>query len=278
MSREPRPPPKPVVEQPTVSPSEGLKLLHQQADRATQLVASGQVSSDELRNWRIAAEQALAEALGRNHNLMLDVLGAGTRFFPSRDENEAARDRAEEVRSKLGALGVCIEHVERLAARTPERMEPESPAPVARVRTVLARFHRVARSLRDRYGQRDTIKVNDEYDVQDLLRSMLVIDFEDIRKEEWTPSYGGKSARMDLLLKSEQLVIEAKITRDGRAEKEIGDELIVDIGRYAVHQDCNVLVCFVYDPTGQIGNPASLENDLSGPREKLRVEVIVAPK
>jgi hypothetical protein len=278
MARTPRQAAEPVVQRPTVPPAEGLALLRQQAERAKAVIATGRATNDELRVWRIATEQVLAEALGRNHPLMLDVLNAGTRIWPADTEHEAAQERATELQAKLGALGVCIEHLEREVARSPPRAAPEAPTSVARVRRLLERLHRVARTLRDRYSQRETIKVDDEYDVQDLLRALLSIDFEDVRKEEWTPSYAGKSARMDLLLKQEQIVIEVKITRPGRAEKEIGDELIVDIVRYAAHPDCKTLVCFVYDPTGQIGNPASLERDLSGRRGELRVEVLVAPK
>jgi hypothetical protein len=149
--------------------------------------------------------------------------------------------------------------------------------PIQRVRRVLEKVPRAARALRDRYSGRETLRTEDEYDVQDLLRVLLTIDFEDIRREEWTPSDAGKSARMDLLLKTEQVVIEVKITKPGRAEKQIGDELIVDIARYETHPDCKTLVCFVYDPTGQIGNPAALERDLSKD-EPIKVEVIVAPK
>jgi hypothetical protein len=102
----------------------------------------------------------------------------------------------------------------------------------------------------------------DEYDVQDLLHALLKIDFTDIRAEEWTPSYAGKSARMDFLLKREKIVIEAKKTRDGLTEKELGDELLVDVARYKAHPDCRTLVCFVYDPDQRIGNPDGLSYDL----------------
>jgi hypothetical protein len=35
--------------------------------------------------------------------------------------------------------------------------------------------------------------LKDEYDVQDLLYALLRIFFDDVRPEEWTPSFAGKS-------------------------------------------------------------------------------------
>jgi REase_DpnII-MboI len=80
---------------------------------------------------------------------------------------------------------------------------------------ICAKFHVAAKQLEDRYENRPTLRIKDEYDVQDLLHVLLRVHFEDIRPEEWTPSYAGTSSRVDFLLKSEQIVIEAKITRPG---------------------------------------------------------------
>ena len=133
------------------------------------------------------------------------------------------------------------------------------------------------RQLRARHEARETISVKDEYDVQDLLHGLLKIDFEDVRPEEWTPSYAGKSSRMDFLLKSENIVIETKMTRKGLADREIGDQLIIDVARYKEHPGCKTLVCFVYDPDGYIRNAPGLKADL-GTREKaLKVVVVIVP-
>jgi len=140
-----------------------------------------------------------------------------------------------------------------------------------------SRFHLVARQLRSRHSNRDTLHVEDEYDVQDLLHALLTLEHDDIRPEEWTPSYAGGSSRMDFLLKLEQIVIEAKKTRSGLGARELGEQLIVDIQKYKQHPDCRTLVCFVYDPEGRIANPRGIENDLSGDRDGLAVRVIIAP-
>lgn len=138
------------------------------------------------------------------------------------------------------------------------------------------RFHKVARQLRSRYSGRQTLEIEDEYDVQDLLHALLQLYFDDIRAEEWTPSYAGKCARVDFLLKKEKVVIEVKKTRQGLADKEIGDQLIIDVDRYKVHQDCKKLVCFVYDPEGRIGNPNGIMDDLNKQHEGF-AKVIIQP-
>ena len=139
---------------------------------------------------------------------------------------------------------------------------------------IFAHFYKVARQLRCRYDNRETLKIEDEYDVQDLLHALLLLYFDDVRAEEWTPSYAGKSARMDFLLKNERVVIEVKKTRSGLADKELGDQLIIDVERYKVHPDCKRLICFVYDAEGRIGNPNGLMTDLNIQHEGFATVII----
>nr|WP_207753111.1 hypothetical protein [Clostridium yunnanense] len=143
---------------------------------------------------------------------------------------------------------------------------------------VLSRFHIFANQLKKRYNSRNTIQINDEYDVQDLLHSVIKMFYDDIRPEEWTPSYAGKSSRVDFLLKKEEIVIEVKKTRPSLGAKEIGDQLIIDISRYKVHPNCKILYCFVYDPDYLINNPVGLEADLSSVDNDFSVIVKVVPK
>lgn len=102
------------------------------------------------------------------------------------------------------------------------------PDPVDKIRNLLLRFHAVVVQLRQRREDRPTLDVEDEYDVQDLLHALLFLEFDDVRPEEWTPSYAGKSSRVDFLLKPEEIVIEVKKTRSGLGAKEVGDQLILD--------------------------------------------------
>lgn len=145
--------------------------------------------------------------------------------------------------------------------------------------TILDKFHLVVKQIRQRYDDRETLDVNDEYDVQDLLHSLLKIYYDDIRKEEWNPSYAGSSTRSDFLLKNEKIVIEVKKTRKNLKAKELGEQLIIDIAKYKTHPDCKLLFCFVYDPDGYINNPAGIENDLKQDKQgELKVKVKIVPK
>jgi hypothetical protein len=140
------------------------------------------------------------------------------------------------------------------------------------------RFHSVARQIRSRHNERPTLDVSDEYDVQDLLHALLMIYFEDIRSEEYTPSYAGGRSRTDFLLKHEGIMIEVKKTRSGLGAKELGEQLLIDIARYAGHPDNRLLVCFVYDPDGRIVNPRGVESDLEKQStERMRVRVLIRP-
>mgnify|MGYP004458825137 FL=1 len=127
---------------------------------------------------------------------------------------------------------------------------------------IFENFHKVVRKLKNRYNNRNTINIEDEYDVQDLLFAILQMFFRDIRKEEWTPSYAGNSSRVDFLLKVEKVVIEVKKTRKGMKDKDLGEQLIIDISKYKVHPDCQREICFVYDPEGRIINPEGIIKDL----------------
>ena len=127
---------------------------------------------------------------------------------------------------------------------------------------IFNKFHKVSRQLRTRYNSRHTLEISDEYDVQDLLHALLLLHFDDVRPEEWTPSYAGGAVRMDFLLKQEKIVIEVKKTRNTMTSKSLGEELIIDKEKYSEHPDCDRLYCFVYDPEGILGNPIGIKNDL----------------
>lgn len=175
-----------------------------------------------------------------------------------------------------------VHKAEQLLKPLTRRSQSTSPGmesdTVGLVRRICLRFHNVARQLKHRHAGRPTLEIIDEYDVQDLLHSVLRLHFDDIRPEEWTPSYAGGAARMDFLLKREQIVVETKMPRAGLGEREIGGQLIVDIARYQKHADCKMLVCFVYDPEGRLKNPRGFESDLTAtPETGLQVFVVVAP-
>ena len=56
--------------------------------------------------------------------------------------------------------------------------------------------------LQRQHDGRPPMAVADEYDVQELLRSVLNLHFDEVLPEQWTPSYGGTQGRIDVLLRA----------------------------------------------------------------------------
>lgn len=170
-------------------------------------------------------------------------------------------------------LTSIIEEVEEFGV---EATDPVQSASV-RVFRILDRFGRVAGELRRRQRDRDPLAIDDEYDVQDLLRALLHVDFEDVRPEEPTPSHAGAGSRLDFLLKAEQIGIETKMVRSTHTDAGLRGELAEDITLYAAHPHCRELYFLVYDPDARLKQPAAIEKDLSQPRNDCRVTVLVRP-
>lgn len=164
-----------------------------------------------------------------------------------------------------------------------EQRQRESGAPADTaaaleiVRRLCKRFRQFVRSLRQRHDSRPTLDIADEYDVQDALYSLLSVFFDDVRREEWTPSYAGGASRCDFLLKGYGIVIEAKKTRPSMTDKKLGDELLEDHARYGAMSECEHLICFVFDPDERIRNVAGLSADLEKRPSPPTLEVIVVP-
>ncbi|TOM12565.1 hypothetical protein CGH84_21760, partial [Vibrio parahaemolyticus] len=72
-----------------------------------------------------------------------------------------------------------------------------------------------------------------------LLHALLKLHFADIRPEEWNPSYAGSSTRSDFLLPEVNTIIEVKKTRQSMTDKDLGDQLVIDIANYKKHPQCN---------------------------------------
>lgn len=177
----------------------------------------------------------------------------------------------------LKVIGRVQQHPEIITQAAASNNNKSSSDAISIIENLCGRFHLVARQLKGRHDDRQTLLVEDEYDVQDLLHALLTLHFDDIRPEEWTPSYAGGCSRMDFLLKKEQIVVEVKKTRKKLGAKGVGEQLIVDIAKYKVHPDCNTLICFVYDPEGWIANPRGIENDLNKTYDNLPVKVLITP-
>jgi len=209
------------------------------------------------------------------HELVLEKFGENS-FIPVVDYDQTGGHYHSG--DMIQIMKTTIQGIEDALGGSPVPTKNNEFDAVDRIKKICNKFHIVARQLRERHDNRETLDIEDEYDVQDLLHALLKIDFDDIRKEEWTPNYAGASSRMDFLLKNEQIVVETKKTRKGLGPKEIGEQLLIDIQKYRQHSDCKTLFCFVYDPEGKISNPEGIERDLSKETNGMHVLVLITPK
>jgi hypothetical protein len=208
--------------------------------------------------------------------LLSTLAGSGHVYADSFREATSKGPYISAAKSGVGILRGVLEDLQAGMFQTSDAGALQRE-PLLLLDQICSRFHLVARQLRSRHAGRATLSVTDEYDVQDLLHSLLWLNFEDIRPEEYSPSCAGKASRLDFLLKIEQIVVETKKTRPTLDAAALGGELIEDIARYQQHPDCSALVCFVYDPDGFIANPRGVENDLNR-NEPIPVRVFIRPK
>lgn len=185
----------------------------------------------------------------------------------------------EEVKGFIESLILRIERNSTFFVERQDQIEADTTSVLyGGLNTIMERFHLTAMQLRKRHASRDTLDVNDEYDVQDLFHSLLKLYFSDVRPEEWNPSYAGGSSRSDFLLPEISTIIEVKKARQSMSDRELGEQLIIDIAKYKKHPQCNSLICFVYDPEGRISNPRGIERDLNNSDSDIDVRTIIVPK
>jgi hypothetical protein len=146
------------------------------------------------------------------------------------------------------------------------------------LKNIFSKFDFFAKQLLNRYDNRSTIQITDEYDVQDLLYAILRLHFNDIRKEEYMPSRAGSNSRCDFLLSDEEILIETKMIGKNLSEKKLSEQLIIDKERYKSHPKCKYVYCFVYDPSLMLENPNGIENDLNEKSAKYEFKVYIYPK
>ena len=210
------------------------------------------------------------------------AIAEGQRLAPHQQIRHAVMRAARSIdaseKAMTGADRLCRQLTSRLRQWGEQGDSPSDAETTAvTVAGILRRFDHAVRPLQGRQRGRTDFKIADEYDVQDLVHAILRLHFEDVRPEEWSPSYAGSSSRIDFLLKREQVVVEVKMTRANLRDREVGEELAVDVIRYRAHPDAKVLVCFVYDPEHEVKNPRGIEDDLMAASDgQLQVLAVIA--
>jgi hypothetical protein len=201
-------------------------------------------------------------------------------FSDSELNEEAARGRFREHELFKTTRDVTNEWVTRAPGSALAAQSTAQPAgAIDQVIALCRRFNAVQLQLRRRHDNRATLEINDEYDVQDLLHALLLVEFVDVRAESWNPTYLGGASRTDFLLPDADIVIEVKKTRPTLRDGKVGSELAEDVTRYSdpgANRGATTLVCFVHDPDNHLVNPVGLERDLAqASNERLKVVGVV---
>ena len=148
---------------------------------------------------------------------------------------------------------------------------------IARLKDILQNFDTFCIQLNRRRQGRAGMAIDDEYDVQDILHAILKLHFKDVSAEVVAPQFAGASSRMDFLLRNEEIAIEVKKTRRGLNDRQLGDELLIDVARYSTHEKCQHLIFFIYDPERRIENPQTFISDLANLEGNIKAEVVFSP-
>jgi hypothetical protein len=201
------------------------------------------------------------------------------------------KSSAEEQRDYEDDLNKLKRHLMKYREEINLVLESEKPPIISReeeltennaiedIKMILSRFDKVVRQLGKRHRCGKIFEVKNEYDVQHLLHALLKIFFDDISTEVAIP--GGVSGHtiMDFLLKSEEIAIEVKKTREGLSNVELRRQLNDDIPTYKTHPDCDTLIFFIYDPDNIIENPIRFEKEFNErTTDDFRVLVYITPK
>jgi len=149
------------------------------------------------------------------------------------------------------------------------------------VRDILNNFsNAIQKIISGRRLNHPDFKIEDEYDVQDISYVILKSIFPNLREEDPIPKVGGKSTKIDLILREEKILIEVKMIKAKDSnETHFIEQLKVDFESYHECKWLRKLFCFVYDPYKKTQDISNF-NDLNGERTKgehnFNVEVIVA--
>ncbi len=110
---------------------------------------------------------------------------------------------------------------------------------------------------KDRMKGKSLFEIRDEYDVQDILYTIIQSIFPKCEKEDpCSKDPQGLSHRIDLVLHDLGIYIEVKMIKDQDKDKvkNFKHQIEEDIVGYSVNKDLKHLIFFTYDPNGYVDN------------------------
>jgi hypothetical protein len=169
------------------------------------------------------------------------------------------------------APGHCLE----CGAEFPWSRRPRATSPkLVLLEALLRRLPLAIRQFRWRQLDKTPFRVEEERDLEDLLRALLPLHFDDVRLEGRTPRYSTCN-RTDLFLVREQIALTVKIVRAGMRDAQLTEQLNEDVAYYRGRGGCRTLVMVVYDPEGLLPDWKTLEGVWSQADDCLDVRAVV---
>jgi hypothetical protein len=141
--------------------------------------------------------------------------------------------------------------------------------------TLLRRLPLIVRQLRQRFRTRAPFRIEDEHDLEDLLRSLLPAYFDDIRLRSRTPSYS-RANRTDLLINPGRLICTLKHTSLDVRQPQLEEQLREDAEFYRAAPECRSLWVYIHDPQGYLYEPQHLEALWSRRDEEPEVRCVIS--
>ena len=147
----------------------------------------------------------------------------------------------------------------------------------------LHNFHLAADWLgKHRRQDKDPFKITDEYDVQDLLFSFLLINYPQADKEDPNKKIAGVSGRTDINISNLKLIIETKHFKKSDTWSSMLKDIHHKIQTYSRKEDYDTLIIFIYNSDRELKIPHKIENDLTT-RQKINgkefnVIAVIDPK
>jgi len=147
------------------------------------------------------------------------------------------------------------------------KKEDAPDADLALVECLCSRIRCAANILcnRTRKGKQSYV-INDEYDVQDLLHSVLRAYLKySVQEDPMSKVAGTRSGRADISIQDLGILIEVKYVRSPNDQKSIFDDFSRDLMLYASWIPLKTLLYVIYN-SGDLSDPEALQK-LSGPKE-----------
>lgn len=265
------------------------KTLEQRIKIWNELLEKHILSIDELdeliidySKWNEWNKEYLKQSFNYQDNqYFIDYKSSWIFFISSHTPSlpEKIKDKKNDIKKKINKLDQLLNKADLIPIDENIKIEVTEINHTKNIINIMKWFHKCAQELRHRHSNRETIILNDEYDVQDLLISILKIFYSDVRPEDYSPSSAWWNSRIDIVLPNEDIIIETKMTSERLKDKEAWEQIAIDIVRYQNHPNYKTMIVFIYDKWDFIRNKRWLIQDLEKQSKNWKeIIVIINPE